>query len=187
MKGKHVADDDSPLSRVASTTGGAIPIDIEGPMRDVKFRLEFGMTDADRALRKQWLKDQIVAENEPVHVPGLYEAKYNPIRRAFRYPFESLQRKMTPLVGGHTANRMKSNAKLFVFASALLYPLVYYCMYNKTSWEEGHTGVIQYKGRKILMPGQPGYSEDQSKPKNYYADFGFSKADPRITGIRAAE
>merc|ERR1719402_357789 len=140
------------------------------------------MTDADRALRKQWLKDQIVAENEPVHVPGLYEAEYNPIRRAIRYPFEVLERKMIPLVGENMAQNMKINSKLFLYGAAIFYPLVYYCMYNKTSWEEGHTGVIQYKSREILMPGQPGYSVDQSKPKNYYADFGFSKADPRITG-----
>lgn len=39
-------------------TGGVKAFPIEGPFKRERARVE-GMTDADRAYRKQWLKDQV--------------------------------------------------------------------------------------------------------------------------------
>jgi NADH dehydrogenase (ubiquinone) 1 beta subcomplex subunit 6 len=59
------------------------PFSIE-PLPRERSRLSTLMTDEMRTLRKQWILDQHLAPNEPVHVP---EAKpLNPIRRFYRAP-----------------------------------------------------------------------------------------------------
>ena len=69
------------------------PMSIEGPFCDERTRLD-GMTDADRAWRKQWLKDQELSPNEPRHIPE--SRKHNPIRLAMRFPLDWAFSKLEP-------------------------------------------------------------------------------------------
>lgn len=80
-----------------SDTGGVIPMNIAGRMAVQRERL-FGMSDAERAWRAQYLKDQHLAPHEPVEVPGVYEELYNPIRRFYRAPMDAVQRWLAPRV-----------------------------------------------------------------------------------------
>ncbi|KAA0196194.1 hypothetical protein HAZT_HAZT008680 [Hyalella azteca] len=73
-----------------TATGGVEAFPIEGPLGNERYRLVVGMTDEDRAYRKQWLQDQILAESEPIEIPGYYEARYNPIRRAIMWPLNQV-------------------------------------------------------------------------------------------------
>lgn len=66
----------------ASDTGGVKPMSIAGRFHRERERIL--MTDEERAFRKQWLKDQELAHNEPRVVPELYKEQYNIFRRAYR-------------------------------------------------------------------------------------------------------
>ncbi len=55
-----------------------------------------GMTPAERALRKQWVKDQILSANEPRHIPELYPK--NPIRRFYGKPWDLFFRALKPVL-----------------------------------------------------------------------------------------
>jgi len=63
-----------------------------------------GMTSEDRALRRQWLKDQELSPNEPRHVSELYPK--NPIRRAFSAPWETLFKALRPVLVGRTFKKL---------------------------------------------------------------------------------
>lgn len=55
-----------------------------------------GMTPEERALRKQWVMDQQLAPNEPIHVKELYPK--NAIRRLLAAPWDILFATLRPLV-----------------------------------------------------------------------------------------
>lgn len=86
----------------SSDTGGVKPFSIAGRYINERERLN-GMTDAERAFRNQWLKDQILHESEPRFVPELYKATCNPIRRFYRFPLDQLLKTLTPMLGYHKA------------------------------------------------------------------------------------
>lgn len=180
---KTEIDHDSPLNRPASITAGALPMDVEGPMKDPRYRLSIGMTDEDRQLRHQWLKDQMLAENEPVVIPGMYEATNNPIKRFMNYPMNTLMMKASPHIGSHNAYYWRMMGKGFFFATLFTWATAYYLQYQVTGWEMGRTGWRLYTNKPLRLPGQEGHSESQRKPKQFFADFGFSKSDPAVTGI----
>ncbi len=70
-------------------TGGVKPFPIEGRFARIRERLAGGYTDADRAYRAQWLKDQVL-HHEPVIPEWYYKERYNPIRRLYRWPLDTL-------------------------------------------------------------------------------------------------
>lgn len=72
---------------------GAYPI--AGRMVNERERL-VGMTDAERAWRAQWLKDQHLSPSEPKIVPGLVKEHTNPIRRMYRFPLDTIFRALAP-------------------------------------------------------------------------------------------
>lgn len=80
-----------------SPTGGVKPFPIAGRYVNERERLA-GMTDAERAWRAQWLKDQILSKHEPVHVPALERELLNPIRRFYRFPLDCVESMMKPVV-----------------------------------------------------------------------------------------
>lgn len=82
-------------SGMSSETGGVKPMAIGGRLVRERERL-FGMTDAERAWRKQFLKDQILAPHEPVHVPQYYREITNPVRRFYQWPLNKLWEILTP-------------------------------------------------------------------------------------------
>ena len=62
-----------------------------------------GMTDEDRALRRQWLRDQELSSNEPRIVPELYPR--NPFRRVFAAPWNALFDTLKPVLVGNSSER----------------------------------------------------------------------------------
>lgn len=182
VKDSEAYDADSPLNRPASTTGGVLPMDVEGPFGDERYRLTYGMSEADRDLRHQWLKDQMLAETEPVVIPGYYAARFNPIRRFLNFPGHSLAWKLEkhfdPRKVWHTRYMFKG---LFYSISAF-YFLSYYFKYNTARWDTGRSAWRVYTSKPRLLPGEPGYSDPDPTVKSDHCDLGFKKADPRVTG-----
>lgn len=70
---------------------------IAGRMVRERERL-LGMSADERAWRAQWLKDQHLAPNEPVHVPEYWKERYNPIRRLYRAPLDALHTALKPVL-----------------------------------------------------------------------------------------
>lgn len=70
------------------------PMSIQGPYANERARLDGTFTDADRQWRKQYLKDQELGHHEPR--PST--ERYNPIRRAYRFPLDFLFSKLQPVL-----------------------------------------------------------------------------------------
>lgn len=86
---------DAKLNRQYEWRGSKVqPMRIE-PFPYERQRMD-GMTDADRALRKQWLQDQHLAPNEPRYVPELYPK--NPIRRLLGAPWDIFFKAVRPVI-----------------------------------------------------------------------------------------
>lgn len=79
----------------ASQTGGVKAMAIAGRMVRERERL-YGMTDEERAWRKQFLKDQILSEKEPVYVTEYWKQRTNPIRRLYKAPLDALYNAISP-------------------------------------------------------------------------------------------
>lgn len=90
----------------ASTTGGVKAFPIEGRFASERERLAGGFTDADRAWRAKYLKDQIL-DHEPVTPEWFYKERYNPIRRLYRWPLETIFRTQEQ----HVVSAWQNNAE----------------------------------------------------------------------------
>lgn len=80
-----------------SQTAGVKPMAIAGRVAEERERC-IGMSAAERTWRKQWLKDQVLAANEPVHVEEYYRERTNAFRRFYRKPLDVLFTKLTPML-----------------------------------------------------------------------------------------
>lgn len=80
-----------------SATGGVQPFPIGGRLVRERERL-LGMTDEERAWRKQYLKDQILTAREPVDVPEYWLEITNPIRRFYQFPLVTVEKALTPMI-----------------------------------------------------------------------------------------
>lgn len=78
-------------------TAGVKPMAIAGRVAIERERC-LGMTDVERAWRKQWLKDQILAPNEPVHVEEYWRERTNIFRRIYRMPLDKIYSMLTPVL-----------------------------------------------------------------------------------------
>lgn len=155
-----------------SFTGGVKPMSIAGRYVSERERLA-GMTDAERAFRKQWLQDQILSPNEPRHVPEMYKTLYNPIRRFYRWPLDKLQAKLTPVMGqeaAHVLRYVTGKAGLFIVG---VYWFAYYAKYNSNDWTR-KKGISKKDSRKAVDFGDANYPavSDRTKPSDY-ANKGF--------------
>lgn len=158
----------------SSPTGGVKPMSIAGRYMSERERLA-GMTPAERAFRKQWLKDQELAPNEPRNVPEMYKARYNPIRRFYRWPLDQFGKMLVPMVGSADAAFIRyCTGKAFI-ALGLAYSLTYYFKYGANDWtRKGGWRVIQ--SRKAVVPGDPGYPKvSDRKVGADYAARGFKE------------
>lgn len=61
-----------------------------------------GMTPEDRALRKQWLQDQVLSHNEPREIPELKPR--NIFRRMWNFPWDVMHSAVKPVVVCNTTN-----------------------------------------------------------------------------------
>lgn len=124
------------------------PFSIE-PMPHERQRLEgTGMTAEDRALRRQWLKDQELSPNEPVYVPGLVQK--NPFRRFYSAPWNALFDKLKPYLGAQsTASARYLTPKIVTFIAGI-YIVHYYFKYNLNTWND-NDGWRIISSRPVLL------------------------------------
>lgn len=157
-----------------SYTGGVKPMNIAGRYISERERL-YGMTDAERAFRRQWLKDQILSPNEPKPVPELYKALHNPIRRFYRWPMEKLQALLTPKLGAEGAQFVRFATSRSAMAILGVYYFVYYAKYNSNNWTS-RSGWMTKTSRFAVDKGDPSFPKvsDRTKPSDY-ASKGFNK------------
>ncbi|XP_076253230.1 NADH dehydrogenase (ubiquinone) B17 subunit [Rhynchophorus ferrugineus] len=158
----------------ASQTGGVKPMSIAGRMISERERL-LGMTDAERAWRMQWLKDQRLSPNEPRNVPEMRTALYNPFRRAFRWPMDQVEKALTPMMGKHPAAVTRMCIGKLSTIVAITYYAYYYLKYNRNDWtRKGGWKIIS--SRSAVLPRDPSYPNPSTRTKGAeYVDRGFSK------------
>jgi NADH dehydrogenase (ubiquinone) 1 beta subcomplex subunit 6 len=163
---------DEPEKIPSSPTGGVEAFPIEGPLGNERYRLTVGMTDEDRAYRRQWLQDQILAESEPVEIPGYYEARYNPIRRAYMWPLNQVFAPLYPRIGEKRTHFWRYMTGKGFMALWFGMATIYYFKYNSYNWTSA-SGWKVYRSRTRVFPGQPGYGEPSNLQPTDFADFGF--------------
>lgn len=163
----------------SSDTGGVKPMAIAGRYVRERERL-LGMTDEERAWRKQWLKDQILSPNEPRHVPEIYKEQFNPIRRAYRAPLDAFGKVLEPMLGKQRAFTVRYFTGKFLMFIGGTMATIYYFKYNQHDWTRvGGWRVLQ--SRDAYVPGDPEYPKlsDRSQPQDYSAK-GFDKVNFKL-------
>ncbi|XP_069675457.1 uncharacterized protein ND-B17 [Periplaneta americana] len=154
---------------MASDTGGVKPFSIQGRLARERERV-MGMTNEERAWRRQWVKDQELSPNEPRHVPEYFKERYNPIRRAYRMPLDMAFKPLMPVLGERRTNIIRWFTGKFLMIGFAIYAGAYYFKYNANDWtRKGGWRVIS--SRKPILPGDPGYPRlsDRTKPSDYAA------------------
>ncbi|XP_076056652.1 NADH dehydrogenase (ubiquinone) B17 subunit [Oratosquilla oratoria] len=117
----------------SSDTGGVKAFPIEGRMKNERERLA-GMTAEERAWRAQWLKDQVLSKNEPIPVEGYYQARYNPIRRFYRWPLDTFFKPLVPRIGYERAAMYRWFTGKFGMLALGILGTYYYFKYNTNDW-----------------------------------------------------
>ncbi|XP_018024556.1 uncharacterized protein LOC108680268 [Hyalella azteca] len=134
------------------------------------------MTDEDRAYRKQWLQDQILAESEPIEIPGYYEARYNPIRRAIMWPLNQVFKPINPRLGPQRAHFWRYLVGKGFMGIYFALGTIYYFKYNANDWTTG-SGWRVYVSRTRQLPGHPDYGKPSPRQHpSDFADFGFKNS-----------
>lgn len=153
-------------------TGGVKPMSIEGRTKDERERLR-GMTSEERTWRKQWLKDQVLAPEEPRFVPELYKELYNPIRRFYQKPLDVLCESLIPKIGYDRASVIRGLVPKVFFLIGGIYFAYYHIKYSSNDWTR-RGGWTVYTNRPLSLPGDPDYPRvsDRTKPEDY-SDRGF--------------
>ncbi|XP_045159548.2 uncharacterized protein LOC123524966 [Mercenaria mercenaria] len=125
------------------------PFSIE-PMPWERQRINSPMSEEDRFLRKQWLRDQNLSPNEPRNVP---EAK--PMfraRRLIRIPWDMAEVVMAKVIGQNAAGVIRLITPKILFAYVLGVAGFYHIYYNPRSWESHH-GFFLFGSRRSRFPG----------------------------------
>lgn len=157
---------------MASDTGGVKPFSIAGRLVRERERL-LGMTDEERAWRKQWLKDQELTAREPVVPKDFYKERFNPIRRFYMAPLNKFENALTGSVGAQRAFTIRYFTGKALMAVTALYCTFYYFKYNSNDWtRKGGWRVI--KSRTAVNPGDEGYPKVSDRTQGSdYASRGF--------------
>uniref|UniRef100_A0A1B6L853 Uncharacterized protein n=1 Tax=Graphocephala atropunctata TaxID=36148 RepID=A0A1B6L853_9HEMI len=152
---------------IPSLTGGIKPFPIQGRLDRERARLAGpGMTAAERKMRAQWIRDQMLSHHEPVHVPEIETELRNPIRRLYRKPLDLAFKALEPTLGSYTS-AVRLFAGKFVIAWFGVYAAIYYAKYNKNDWTRT-TGWRLTSSRSTCVPGEVGYPKAvHMKPQDY--------------------
>lgn len=157
---------------MSSDTGGVKPMKIAGRLVSERERLA-GMTEAERAFRKQWLQDQVLAPSEPRHVPQIYEATHNPFRRLYRWPMNQLMKVVEPVLGAEKAHTLRGVTSVMTVTILLGYTAYYNYKYHGNEWQR-FGGWKSYTSRQAILPGDPGYPAVSERTQGAdYASRGF--------------
>ncbi|KAL3869234.1 hypothetical protein ACJMK2_041942 [Sinanodonta woodiana] len=137
-----------------------LPFSIE-PMPYERQRLAEPMTDEDRFLRKQWLKDQILSPKEPRHVEALEPR--NIFRRIYGYPADLIYKALLP-VGETTAGVGRVLIPRLLLSCGVLYYWYYCIKYAPSDW-------TRLKGWYMYTTRQKAYTFDERPPEKDHDDF----------------
>lgn len=155
-------------------TAGVKPMAIAGRVAIERERC-LGMTDVERAWRKQWLKDQILAPNEPVHVEEYWRERTNIFRRIYRMPLDKIYSMLTPVLGAsRAADYRYITGKLGLIGVGILCGH-YYFKYNGNDWTK-KGGWRVHKSKPLVLPGQAGFPYRSGFKPDDYATQGFKKS-----------
>ncbi|XP_063995118.1 NADH dehydrogenase [ubiquinone] 1 beta subcomplex subunit 6 [Diachasmimorpha longicaudata] len=157
-----------------SPTGGVKAFPIVGRMASERERV-LGMTPAERAWRAQWLKDQILAPDEPKVNPEYYRQRYNPLRRFYRAPLNVLENALRPRLGAEFAYVVRHLISTAAFGMIGMWTIIYYFKYNESDWTR-KSGWKVGMSRKKLFPNDPEWPNYETKQDNEYASYGFTKS-----------
>jgi len=108
-----------------------------------------GMTAEDRALRRQWLKDQELGPNEPRYIPELWPR--NPIRRMLAAPWNGLFNALRPVIGDRWAASGRHWIPRYCIVLGTLYAFYYHMKYNPAQWVD-KMGWNIYSSKPFLPP-----------------------------------
>ncbi|KAL4716863.1 hypothetical protein ACJJTC_012674 [Scirpophaga incertulas] len=156
-------------------TAGVKPMAIAGRVALERERC-IGMTDAERAWRKQWLQDQVLAANEPVYVKEYWLERTNIIRRIYRKPLDTVFQMLMPVLGQErAANYRYLTGKIGLGIVGVL-SVHYYFKYHGNDWtKKGGWKVL--KSKPMVLPGQPGFPFKSERSQDAdYADRNFKNA-----------
>ncbi|KAJ8670116.1 hypothetical protein QAD02_001375 [Eretmocerus hayati] len=154
-------------------TGGVRVMNIQGRMRTERERA-IGMTEAERAWRAQWVKDQVL-HDEPITPDAYYRERYNPIRRFYRAPLDKLENFLAPRLNPTKAAIIRHLIGKTAIGITFFYCAAYYFKYNPSTWEtKGGWKITQ--SRIAMYPGDPGFPNFKNKEPHEYAAFGFEKS-----------
>ncbi|XP_067949862.1 uncharacterized protein [Watersipora subatra] len=151
------------------------PMSIE-PFSGERQRLPFQMSDADRALRQQWLRDQFLVDSEPRYIPELRPR--NIFRRAFGYPWDVLTKSLSSSMGVERLRNFRYLApKIGMFFVAIAF-VGNYIKHNQISWEKVG-GANIFTTKLAIYPGEPlpenPIADYHEKSRGQFYDAGFSK------------
>ncbi|KAF5394936.1 hypothetical protein PHET_09376 [Paragonimus heterotremus] len=145
------------------------PINIE-PFALERDRLALPFTDQDRAMRKQWLKDQALSDREPVDIPEW--TRVNIFRRVYRKPFDAITNLVRPILvrlillsnlslqGPEYSRYFRWNLPKVVVGLSITWLLWYRVKYTPSTWEDGRRGFrVQRAYKPSIYPGQPDFPD----------------------------
>jgi len=135
-----------------------------------------GMSEEDRALRRQWIKDQQLSPNEPRHVKEL--TPRNAFRKVYSGFADGLFTKLIPVVGINAASMMRvvvPRMSLIIFGAYVAY---YQLKYHSKDWTRvGGFHAFQSKPRVL-------YAETECPEKTHddFYDQGFKSRKVLLDG-----
>lgn len=157
-----------------SESGGQPVFNTEGPMREVLYRCR-GLTPAEREYRKQWLREQLLKETEPVVLHKEYELLYNPIKRFIRYPLDKLFLATVPYIGQAQAESYRWYTGKFGLGLLVVWSLQYIWKYRGNDWER--RSFYQVRSREEIAPNSSLYPHnpvskgEDFNPKIFNEDY----------------
>lgn len=146
------------------------PFSIE-PVPYVVQRTSRLMTDEERFLRKQWLKDQILAADEPRFVPEAHPN--NRIRTFYKRPWNAIEGYLAKnVMNRFSASLFRKCSSLFLGLYAGTLFVYYQTRYTHNTWEK-HCGVRIYGERRVregddtVFPEEPDFGMGRFKEREY--------------------
>jgi len=126
-----------------------------------------GMSAEDRALRRQWVKDQELSPNEPRHVKELTPRNF--FRRLYMGPADAIFSKLIPLIGQTPAAMARVVVPRGLLILFVGYWSYYQLKYHPHDWTRSG-GWNWYKNKPMMLTREKEFPE---KVHDDFYDLGF--------------
>jgi len=141
-------------------------VNIEPMPLDRQRLADGGMTDEERALRKQWVEDQYLTDREPVRVAALIYR--NNFKRLFGYPLDMT---FKYLISSHKLHPRTALISRYVIGKVSLMVgslmgVMYYMRHNQAHWEKSNLGWVTKPDRLPVYPGDEGWDDPEHGQTN---------------------